>query len=179
MRKTEIRNRLLFTALMLPMVLLLAGTSCGQDLDDTERKSRMMEMYREYAAEFPGVGDTSPEQALAWAEAGEAVFIDVRAADEQAVSMIPGALSREEFLSQKDELEGKVLVAYCTIGYRSGQFAQDMEELGLQVLNLQAGVLGWAHAGGRLRGPDGAPIARIHVYGRTWNLAPKTFEAVW
>ena len=48
---------------------------------------------------------------------------------------------------QVDEPLGRV-VAYCTVGYRSAQFAQRMARIGgAQVENLEGGIWAWSAAG--------------------------------
>ena len=44
--------------------------------------------------------------------------------------------------------------------------------------NLRGGLLAWVHDGGEVVDEKGK-TKRIHVYGRKWNLAPRSYEAVW
>ena len=72
-------------------------------------------------------------------QAKRVVVVDVREAAETAVSMIPGAVTKEQFEAEAERYAQHTVVAYCTIGYRSGKYCQ---ELGKQdrpepVLNLQ------------------------------------------
>ena len=92
--------------------------------------------------------------------------------------MIPGAISRDDFDADRARYAGSRIVAYCTIGARSGEFAAEIQQQGWKVRNLEGSILAWTHAGGELVGPDG-PTKKVHVYGRRWNLAADGYEAVW
>ena len=82
-------------------------------------------------------------------------------------------------------LGGRIVIPYCTIGYRSGHYTRDLQsrELGLTVRNLAGSILAWTHAGGPLVAPGAAGAAgqaeetrRLHVYGAAWDLAPRAYE---
>ena len=49
---------------------------------------------------------------------------------------------------------------------------------GIYVINLRGGLLGWLHAGGLVH-RDGAPVRKVHVYGKAWDLAPSSYETVY
>ena len=97
---------------------------------------------------------------------------------EQAVSILPGAISEDDILKSTQLFKDKILIGYCTISYRSGKLAERLARKGIRLFNLQGGLLGWVHAGGPLVDREG-PSRRIHVYGPKWNLAPDGYEAVW
>lgn len=134
-------------------------------------------LYAWYRVGFPSVPEVTVATLQGWLDAGDdVVLVDVRTAEEQAVSMLPGAIRAVDV--DPEELRGRVLVAYCTIGARSGEWALVQREAGLDVRNLAGGVLAWTHSGRALQGPDG-PTRRVHVYGRRWSLARSDYEAVW
>lgn len=169
------------TAVGLAICLGLAVFShnaASEELDDAARKERVMGMYQGYAKEFPTVQDVSAETLLSRG-LENVVFVDIRDAEEQAVSMLPGALREDEYVAALQEHAGKEVVAYCTISYRSGKFAERMSERGITVKNLRGGLLAWLHAGGVMHDQQGREVKRAHVYGRKWNLAPQAYEAVW
>ncbi|MCK5551872.1 MAG: rhodanese-like domain-containing protein, partial [Deltaproteobacteria bacterium] len=97
---------------------------------------------------------------------------------EQEVSMLPGAITSEEFEGNMEKYQDKTIVVYCTIGNRSGHYTKHLIEKGIRAYNLRGSILAWIHAGQRLVS-DGEETRRVHVYGRKWNLAPKEYEAVW
>jgi rhodanese-related sulfurtransferase len=115
------------------------------------------------------------------------ILIDIRSPAEQKISMIPGAMTPEAFALRfrgglPDSLQ---VVAYCTIGYRSGLFTQQLIEKGVKARNLEGGILLWTHAGGPLEIPSslpgeaGTPTKKVHVYDSEWNLVHPDYEAVW
>jgi sodium/bile acid cotransporter 7 len=146
---------------------------------DAARRAKIETMYSAYKKDFPGVEEIDPVAAMRLFEEGKAVFIDVRDEKEQAVSMLPGAVTEKEFLKDPNKYAGRILIGYCTISYRSGKLAQELKDQGISVRNLRGGMLAWVHAGGRIYDRTGSETRRIHVYGRKWNLAPEAYEAVW
>ena len=148
-------------------------------LTGAERAERIHVMYADYAAQFPGVPDIDVATLLQWQEEKDVLLVDVRSAEEQAVSRIPGAISRSDFEEDKAKYSGRPIVAYCTIGYRSAQYTEELLAQGWDAYNLAGSLLAWAHQGKTFVGPDGEATRRAHVYGAKWNLLPHGFEAVW
>jgi rhodanese-related sulfurtransferase len=144
---------------------------------DKQKRDRVIAMYNEYTKDFPGVKDITSEEALQLLPRGDVVFVDVRKAKEQKVSMIPGAVTKKHFLKNLEEYRDKKIIAYCTISYRSGKFAEKMEKKGVTITNLQAGLLGWVHAHGPLM-HENEPAMTLHVYGKTWDLGPSWITTV-
>jgi sodium/bile acid cotransporter 7 len=135
-------------------------------------------MYRDYQKDFADVEDIDPREAMKLLQEGKAVFVDVREAKEQKVSMLPGAITEEQLLRSPEKYGDRILIGYCTISYRSGKLAQKLKAKGLSMLNLRGGLLAWVHDGGKVYDQNGE-TRRIHVYGRKWDLGPKDYEAVW
>jgi sodium/bile acid cotransporter 7 len=152
------------------------GLSSAPD-DDVARAARIAELYADYRQEFPDVPDVDVWTVQRWLDAGEpVVLVDVRTDEERAVSTLPGAVPASRVEADPDAYRGQRLVAYCTIGLRSGEWAEAHGDL--DVLNLRGSVLAWTHTGRPLAGPDG-PTKRVHVYGRAWDLVRGDYEAVW
>lgn len=149
-------------------------------LNDAARIARIDSMYADYRREFPGVPEIdAPTLRDALARGAPLVLVDVREPAERAVSTLPGAIPAAAVEADPAAYAGKTLVAYCTIGYRSGLWASTQRDHGLSVENLAGSILAWTHAGGALIGPDGAPTRRVHVYGSGWDLARIDYTAVW
>ncbi len=108
----------------------------------------------------------------------DVVLVDVREAEEIAVSRITGALTAAEYDSRRVELRGRTVVAYCTIGYRSASWVKAERESNPNVYNLEGGVLAWAHAGLTFE-DDGAATHNVHVYSRTWNIPADGYHFTW
>lgn len=102
------------------------------------------------------------------------VILDVREPEEMLVSTLPGARPAppDQIRSRPlgDLPAGATIVAYCTVGYRSGKAAVQLEKrLGRPVYNLDGGILAWFNAGGRVVDPAGQPVDRIDAWGAPWT----------
>jgi sodium/bile acid cotransporter 7 len=135
-------------------------------------------MYVDYQKTFPEVPDMDPRQAMPLVNKNKIVFIDVRESEEQQVSMIPEAITASAYLENSEKYKDYLKIAYCTIAYRSGKFAQKLKDRGITIVNMRGGILAWVHDGGKVYDEHGK-TNRIHVYGRRWDLAPEKYEAVW
>jgi sodium/bile acid cotransporter 7 len=145
---------------------------------DAEKKKVVYRMYAGYKEDFPAVRDVSPQQAMEWLDQGKVVFVDTRKPAEMAVSMLPGAFSKQDFLDHPDQYKDKTAVAYCTISYRSGLFAREMARKGISLVNLQGGILAWILEGGKVYDKSGKEVKRVHVYGDKWDYAPAGYDTV-
>ena len=128
--------------------------------------------------DFPSVRDIFPKEARERFDQGRVIFVDTRKPSEMAVSVLPGAITQDEFTKHPERLFGKTVVAYCTISYRSGIFAREEAERGIEVLNLKGGILAWILEGGQVNDAQGKPTRRVHVYGEKWDFAPSGWESV-
>jgi sodium/bile acid cotransporter 7 len=160
---------------------VVLGGACQNpgNLPDAEKRARIDELYESYKSKFPNAPEMTVET-LAKELAGPEppVIVDVRSDEEREVSMIPGAISREEFEKHPDRFTGREVVTYCTIGYRSGRYTQKLVGKGWDAHNLRGSIVSWTHVGGELE-QGGSPTRRVHVYGKTWNLVAEGYEAVW
>ena len=182
-RKQTDRKGLCFGVLLLCAIVAAsfcsdAASVSAASLSDAEKRQEVTSMYADYREDFPGIEEIDPEKALKLLEDLDVVFVDVRKPEEQAVSMIPGAVTSEVFLADTERFRGQRIIAYCTISYRSGKLAAKLNRKGITMVNLKGGLLGWVHAGGPLvRG--NLPVTVLHVYGRKWDLAPVGIETVY
>ena len=164
---------------LLPPLRRIHAQPAGKEatMTDEEKYDIVRMLYEKDKSEFQEVEDISPASAQALYERGEAVFIDVRTPEEQSVSMLPGAVTEQELADTPSLLHGKTAMAYCTIGYRSGLYADDMSREGIRVLNVQGGILAWVFSGGKVY-HAGRETMRVHVYEEEWNYLPDGYEPV-
>lgn len=80
-----------------------------------------------------------------------AVILDVRTQEEQAMGIIPGAIcidiyNTEEFIDELEKLDkNKNYYVYCKAGGRSANACQIMDQMGFaQTYNLLGGVSLWS-----------------------------------
>lgn len=136
-------------------------------------------MYAQYRADaFPTIEDVTVAE-LPPIDAEAPLYIDCREPEEQAVSMIEGAITKAEFEANLARYRGRRIVPYCTIGYRSGVYTRELRDRGLEAANLIGGVLEWAHAGRPFVDSDGARTHRVHTYGAKWDLLPSDHSSVY
>lgn len=166
-------------ALLLLAALPAAAVFARPPADDAGKRARIAELYRGYREKFPDVPGISPQELSGRLDDPDLVLVDVREPEERAVSTLPGAISREELAERSDELAGRRIVTYCTLGYRSGLVAESLREQGWDATNLEGSILGWTHAGGDLVDAEGQPTRRVHVYSKRWDLAADGYEPVW
>jgi rhodanese-related sulfurtransferase len=159
--------------------VFLASQSAEETMSDAEKRQRIEALYEKYERKFPQVEGIRAVDLKADLERGRrVVLVDVRKPEEQAVSMIPGAITQQEFEEQEESHQGETIVTYCTAGYRSGLYAKKLQKRGWQVLNLEGSLLAWTHAGGTLV-DDGGPTKRVHVYSADWSLEAADYDPVW
>lgn len=150
----------------------------AESLSDAEKYHRVMAMYADYQADFPGIEEIDAASAIKLLGDPDIIFVDVRKPEEQAVSMIPGAVTSEVFLADIERFHDQRIIAYCTISYRSGKLAAKLQRRGVTVSNLKGGLLAWVHATGPLtRGNK--PVHQLHVYSRKWDLAPVPIQTIY
>jgi sodium/bile acid cotransporter 7 len=147
-------------------------------MSDEAKRERIEAIYRKSKRSFPRIADLTAEDLQGRLVEEKLVVVDVRSPEEQAVSMIDGATTSREFEARLEAYEGATVVAYCTMGHRSGLFVQELQSRGWTALNLVGAILAWTHVGGALADGDG-PTRMVHVWGRQYNLAADGYEAVW
>jgi sodium/bile acid cotransporter 7 len=145
---------------------------------DAERLRRIERMYAVCRRLMPEAPEISAAELRERRQREKLVLVDVRSGEERAVSMLPGAISREEFEARQDEFQGLPIVAYCTLGYRGGRYVAQLRRKRRDARNLRGGILAWTHAGQPLVCRQGE-TRRVHVYGRRWNLVADGYEPVW
>ena len=167
-------NLILF---LLFLFLPFISVSAEDDLLKKDKQIHVYKIYDDYRKDFPTVKDIYPFRALELLDEGKIVFVDVREEKEMEVSTLPNAVSRNEFLDNQAAYEKFTIVTYCTIGFRSGKFAEEMGRKGVNIYNLAGGILAWVFEGGKVY-KNGTETNRIHVYGKQWDYLPREYESV-
>ncbi|AFY28878.1 rhodanese-like domain-containing protein [Cyanobium gracile] len=126
---------------------------------------------------FPGQPEISVADWLARPKDRPAVLVDVREPHERRVSMLPGAIAKDDFERNSARYRSWLVVPYCTIGLRSGLYTRELRGRGFEVRNLAGSALAWAHAGLPFEA-QGKATRRVHVFNADWNLLPRGYEPV-
>ena len=158
------------------------------DLESNNDKNKAMieKMYSNYKTSFPNVNEISATELLMLKSKEENIMIiDCREDHEINVSMIKGAITKQDFLKRlqnETNFEESHLIFYCTIGYRSGLFIQELEvnmDIKKKCFNLVGSVLLYSHAGGKFVNMTGNEVSEIHTYGETWDLVHDNYQAIY
>ncbi|MCJ7773160.1 MAG: rhodanese-like domain-containing protein [Desulfobacterales bacterium] len=169
-------NTFIWVFLFLVMFIPGRNIFCA-DLSDNRKKEIVDQLYNGYAKDLPEVGDIKPDEVIRLLKKNRVVLIDVRTPAEMGISILPGAVIKDDYLKEPNKYKKVTVVAYCTIGYRSGIFAKKMAAKGLDVKNMAGGLLGWVFEGGRVY-HEKKEVKRIHVYGPKWDYPPSGYESV-
>ncbi len=159
--------------------LALSFLSCSCPQSTKSNSSTIDSLSVEYREAYPDVIQVEYVGVKELIGSGKAVLIDVRTSEETEVSIIPGAILKKDFQLNRHLYKGKTIIPYCTIGYRSGLYAKELMAASFEALNFKGGILSWINSGGALQERSGKNTNKVHVYGRKWNLVPKTFTAQW
>lgn len=158
-------------------MLILQTVPCGAELTNANKKEIVYKMYANYKKSFSSVQDVSPREAMRLMKTANVLFVDVRRPAEISVSMLPNAITSQEFLKNPSYYKDAKIVAYCTVSYRSGVFVKELEKKGIRINNFTGGFLAWVLKGGKVIDTHGE-TKRIHVYDQRWNYLPKGYEMV-
>ena len=145
-------------------------------LSDEEKLQIVYQMYTRGKKDFPQVQDLSPRDVMQLMKTGRLVLVDTRRPAEMKISMLPGAIPKNEYLIEPNRYKDLTVVTYCTVSYRSGVFARQMKEKGFTVINMKGGILAWTLEGGSIYDANGRRTKQIHVFGKRWNYAPQGYE---
>lgn len=168
--------------LALIAVLLCAPVVLGEDVGMNGKSAyskRVEQLIHECYLRYPEPPWITLGEFLRRRKQEEWLIVDVRSRRERKVSIIPGALSIDELKRRIGDYKGENILVYCTVGCRSGAYAQRLRKRGIQAFNLRGGVLVWAMDGRAFVTDDGKVTHRVHVYARKWNVLPPGYEAVW
>ncbi len=156
---------------------VMALSACDRGPGPT-RAERIAGAYGDYARRHPAVPTVTLTGLDAARAAGPVILVDVREPREQAVSVIPGSVTLGEF-DRRDRATSATVIAYCTVGWRSGDVVTRLRREGVNAVNLEGSILAWVNDGRPVVAPDGTTTTRVHVYGPEWNWVPPGYEAVW
>lgn len=144
-------------------------------ISNDRQKEIIYKKFKEYESSFPLAVNLEPHEVK---NIERITFIDVREPREYKVSMLKNAISKKEFLLRKEDFRGDRLIVYCTIGYRSGIFTQELMEDGFEAYNLLGGVLLWSHYGYDFFRND-LKTNTVHIYSPEWSHLHSNYQAIY
>lgn len=157
-------------ALAIAVLLLVLVVACARAGGSEITWSGTKELVR---STFPEAPQMSVEElATRLANGDTPLILDVREAEEYAVSHLPGALHAqgEAVLELAQQAEpGEQIVLYCSVGYRSSREAEKLLERGVRnVVNLEGSIFEWANAGHEVR-RGGEAVEAVHPFDDEWG----------
>ena len=132
-------------------------------------KPDLEELNAEIDEKFPDAPKVSmAELKKMMAEEPSLVIVDVRDREEYAVSHLKNAVNivdPEKMNFEKDRL----IVAYCSVGYRSAEFVSKARKLGYtNIYNYLGSIFEWANNGNPVY-RDGEAVNEVHPYSSYWG----------
>lgn len=120
------------------------------------------------AKKFPEVQNITTEELAQTLDKEKRYLYDVRPAEEYAVSSIAGAINIESVTNVKASKDEKIVV-FCSVGYRSAEFARQLQRAGYtRVYNLSGSIFEWANKGYPLfRGASQTNF--VHPFNDDWG----------
>jgi len=128
-------------------------------------------------ADLPQAGAPDAAKDSVSADGRPVQLVDVRSTGECAVSIIPGAITAAEYERDPAVFEDRLIVPYCTLGFRSAWYTRRLMHRGVAAVNFRGSIIAWAEAGGPLVTPDGEGTRRLHTWSRR-IAAPAGYEQV-
>ena len=165
-------RKMIMSSLVLVSALLALGTIASVRADTAALLSGVETELRK---SFPKIALVAPADLDNLEKRTGVVILDVRSEQEFAVSHIAGAqrvdpgLSAAQFKATlAEEITGKTIVVYCSVGQRSSTLANRIADVAKQsgadgVYNLQGGIFRWHNEKRPLVGPGGA-TDEVHPY---------------
>jgi rhodanese-related sulfurtransferase len=128
--------------------------------------------------DFPAVRRITTAELAEWINdprRPQPFLLDVRERAEFEVSHLPRAhhVAPDAPASTVHQPIDLPIVTYCSVGYRSGAFAERLRAAGFtNVVNLEGSIFRWANEGRPLF-RDRQQVEMVHPYNRTWGLLLK------
>ena len=164
------------------VVAALAAVSAG--CDHARRALDWNAVDAIIAEEFPDVPSLTTEDLASSLATGATgvVLLDARAAEEFAVSHLPGAHLVGSDAAAAERLAAAapdaVVVVYCSVGYRSAALVDQLRGRGFtNAVNLEGSIFRWAGEGRPVfRGAE--RVEQVHPYDDRWGaLLPRSLWA--
>lgn len=124
--------------------------------------------------DFPAIRRIEPKRVEEWLEdktRAQPTLLDVRTQPEFDISHLHNAqrVSPDAPASAIHLAKNQPIVTYCSVGYRSGAFAQKLQQAGYtNVQNMSGSIFQWANEGRPVE-RDGQRVTKVHPYNATWG----------
>jgi rhodanese-related sulfurtransferase len=132
---------------------------------------KTLERYNSNSVEYIGVEDLIQLRKLN----PKVKLLDAREPSEYSISHIQGAIyaGYDDFTLEaiQDKIsKNDTIVVYCSIGVRSENIGEELQEAGYQhVYNLYGGIFDWFNKEHDVYDQKGKSTKKIHAYSRFWS----------
>jgi rhodanese-related sulfurtransferase len=156
--------------------MVMVSLAGGCPPSEVEERLDLEHLKQEIRARHPSVRTISTADLAASLESltgDPPLLLDVRAADEFAVSHLPRAELASKLTDAIARIEaaepGRTVILYCSVGYRSADVAASLQAHGYtNVFNLEGSIFQWANEGRTLfRGQ--MPVKVVHPFDNDWG----------
>lgn len=166
------------SAVLASLMLLISAASFAHDKAST-LNSALTNTHSKISKRYKAVSHIKAED-VATMNADDYLIFDIREQDEFALSHIKNAIwvdpsiDSSGFYEQfNDQIEGKTLILYCSVGVRSSRLAKKLmaaetKNKPTQIYNLENGIFGW-HNESRPLFQSNQPTDFVHPYNRIWG----------
>mmetsp|Transcript_42170 Transcript_42170/g.75693 ORF Transcript_42170/g.75693 Transcript_42170/m.75693 type:complete len:184 (-) Transcript_42170:148-699(-) len=164
----------------------------SSDEERQQRRDELDELCTGYkSSKFPSCPEVEPRELWESMNASDTtsegkkfVIVDTRREEEHKVSMLPGSVTQREFETRREAHSNSTVYCYCTVGYRSGIYADKLRREGLEAVNLRGSIVAWTQEGLPLvkREHDGTETQtkQVHAFGKQWaHLCGADYSAVY
>ena len=109
------------------------------------------------------------------------LLLDAREMTEYEVSHLKGAVcigyENPDYSVVKGMDKDMPIVVYCSVGKRSEDIGEVLEEKGFtNVLNLYGGIFDWTNKGFPVMDDNGEEVKKVHPYSSTWGVWVNNYE---
>jgi len=145
---------------------------------DKSKRAKIEKVYQTQRNNFLGIQEITPEELKEIKSTENLTIVDTRTLAEQEVSMLPKAITVEQFQAHPEKYSETKVIAYCTVGVRSGMFVKSLDQSEWDAYNLMGAILGWTHVNGELTSSEGS-TKNVHIHGPGMNLVAEGYKAIW
>lgn len=163
---------------IIPIITVL-GVIAGAALYAHNRPADLSALHQGIISDYSQVSHISAE-AFHRHNADDIILLDIREADEFAISHIAGARRIDPEMSTEilltllpKDLTDKTIIMYCSVGRRSSALAARakahlLAKGAADIVNLEGGIFGWHNEKRPLTSASGS-TDYIHPYNDYWN----------
>ncbi|MFL2434789.1 MAG: rhodanese-like domain-containing protein [Vicinamibacterales bacterium] len=165
------RRHLAFVPYSILFLLCVLFASCS----NTDSALDWESVESTIATEFPDIRQMTTDDLanILDDDAKEVMLLDVREDDEVAVSHLLGAVRvgsvQEAATLIQSAPQHTIIVAYCSVGYRSAELVSDLQQLSTRtVYNLNGSLFRWANEDRAVyRGTE--RVTTVHPFNEHWG----------